>query len=70
MDFIFLKTFKDFKDPWGPCYSIFPCIPSVSWCVSVRCVFEWLCVWKPGGGCVIVEDAQELSEKKNIEATC
>ena len=19
MDFIFLKTFKDFKDPWGPC---------------------------------------------------
>ena len=22
MDFIFLKTFKDFKDPWGPCYSL------------------------------------------------
>ena len=19
MDFTFLKTFKDFKDPWGPC---------------------------------------------------
>ena len=22
MDFIFLKTFKDFKDPWGPCVRV------------------------------------------------
>ena len=25
MDFIFLKTFKDFKDPWGPCEMLIPC---------------------------------------------
>ena len=53
MDFIFLKTFKDFKDPWGPCCiscetnkltTLYYCLTSEQEPQRIICTINFLCV--------------------------
>ena len=40
-DFIFLKIFKDFKDPWGPCFTIMCYRNSITRYRKYRRIYIW-----------------------------
>ena len=61
MDFIFLKTFKDFKDPWGPCYNNGNLLPNII-CSAIN---KNMCGMGGGGVWRGILDKQERQTRPN-----